>query len=496
MERRAGILLHPTSLPGRFGQGDFGPGADLFLEWMERAGQRVWQILPLGPSGYDRSPYGCTSAFAGNRYLISPEQLESEGFLSPGELPAAPANEWRSGVGDAARWKDELLARCFRRFESDARADQRTAFESFRADPAIERWLPDWTLFSAIKETTSDLRWNQWEASLASRDPSALDAARRRLRDATAFEEFVQFLFFRQWGRVRKEAIRRGISILGDVPFYIDQESADVWAHRELFDLDASGNPTAVSGVPPDYFSESGQRWGSPLFRWDRMEESGFRWWIARLESNLRISDHVRLDHFRGFAAYWSIPASEKTAVHGRWVEGPGKSFLETVRAGIGSLPFVAEDLGMITPDVAELRDSFGLPGMKVLQFAFSSDDSGYLPHRHVPNCVVYTGTHDNDTTRGWFEHAGQEERRRACDYLGSDGREIHWDMIRAAHESVAETAVAPFQDLLGLGSEARLNTPGRAEGNWRWRAPADAFRDDLAARLRRLAELTGRVSP
>jgi 4-alpha-glucanotransferase len=491
MERRAGILLHPTSLPGRFGLGEIGPEADRFLEWLGGAGVSLWQMLPLGPCGYGGSPYGCASAFAGNRYLVSPERLAEEGWVAEGDL----AHDADLGdPGAAAQLRDAVLERAWERLVRRGDAEKTASFEVFRRDAAQAPWLDDWTLFTALKEENTGAPWTEWPAPVARREPDALAAARDRLREAVDREAFVQFLFFRQWDALRRRAAEHGVAIFGDMPIYVAHDGADVWAHRELFELDADGHPTAVSGVPPDYFSETGQRWGTPLYRWDACREQGFAWWIDRFRANLRVADVVRIDHFRGFAGFWAIPASEPTAVAGEWRSGPGAELFDATRAAIGGLPFVAEDLGVITPDVVALRDDLGFPGMRVLQFGFAADDSPHLPHRHVPRCVAYTGTHDNDTARGWYEHASDEERRRARDYTGSDGREFAWDLVRTALASVAETAVVPLQDVLGLASEARLNTPGKAEGNWVWQMAAGSASPDIAARLRRLSALTGRI--
>jgi 4-alpha-glucanotransferase len=487
--RRAGVLLHPTSLPGPFGQGDFGPAAIAFLNWLERAGATVWQVLPLGPCGFAGSPYAAASAFAGNRYLISAEELAQNGWLDLSTAPPLP----ESGDSEQARWKDAVLRSAWEAFRSRATPEDRVDLDRFRTSQT--HWLDDWALYSSLAQRFPGKSWTRWPAALAGREPAALEAARRELTNEIEHECFVQFVFFRQWQGLRRIAAGKGILVLGDLPIYVDAAGADVWANRDLFDLAPDGSPAAVSGVPPDYFSETGQRWGSPLYRWDRLEQDGFRWWIARFRSNLDLADEVRIDHFRGFAACWAIPASEPTAVRGHWRPGPGRKLFDAASRDLGPLPFVAEDLGVITPDVEELRDSLGLPGMRVLQFGFSSDDSPHLPHRHVRRAVVYTGTHDNDTARGWFESAGAEERQRAREYLGADGGEIHWDMIRAALESVADTAIAPFPDVLGLGSEARLNTPGRSAGNWRWRAGSEDFRPELADRFRRLSALTGRAA-
>ena len=487
MQRRFGILLHPTSLPGRFGLGDLGPGADRFLDWMRDAGAALWQVLPLGPCGWGDSPYGAASAFAGNPYLVSPERLAAEGWIDAGALAASPD-------GHPAAFRDGLLDAAWARFQAGAPEERRAAFDAFCADPAQASWLDDWALFRAIRAEYPGRRWTEWPEPLARRDSAALAEARSRLSAVAGRERFAQFLFFAQWDALRRRAAALGVSLFGDMPISVAHDSADVWAHPELFDLDARGEPVAVSGVPPDYFSETGQRWGSPLYRWDRCRDEGWRWWIDRFRANLRLADVVRIDHFRGFAAYWSIAAAEPTAAAGQWRAGPGRAPFDAAREALGELPFVAEDLGVITPDVVALRDGLGFPGMRVLQFGFAEDDSPHLPHRHIGHCVAYTGTHDNDTANGWFAGAPEEERRRAADYTGSGDAGFARALVRTAFASVAGTVVVPLQDVLELGSEARLNTPGTAAGNWRWQAAADALTPERARRLRRLAALTGRA--
>ncbi len=492
-DRYAGVLLHPTSLPGRFGVGDLGPQAERFLEWMQSAGQRLWQVLPLHPAPHG-SPYGASSAFAGNPLLISPERLCEEGLLSPSALEGAP--DFPSDRVDfeaAAEWKRRLLRISWN--ESRERPGVREQLEAFRNAPEQAGWLADWSLFAALERAEERPGgWASWPEDLARRRPEALAAARLRLAGEIAFQDYAQWLFSRQWRRIKAEANRRGIAVVGDVPIYVAHGSADVWARQDLFALDASGRPEFVAGVPPDAFSETGQLWGYPVYRWEQVERDGFSWWIERLRRALSRADVARIDHFRGFAAGWTVPAGSSTAAAGRWTPGPGGKLFEAVRRTLGEVPLIAEDLGIITSDVRELLSSLGIPGMRVLQFGFSQDDSEHLPHRHVPGCVAYTGTHDNDTSRGWFESLSDEERRRALDYLGGDGSRIEWDMIRAACESVARRAIVPLQDVFGLGNEARMNTPGRAVGNWVWRARSEDFTPGRAARLRRLAELTGRL--
>ena len=472
-ERAAGILLHPTSLPGRYGIGDLGPMAERFLEWLASAGQTIWQVLPLGPTGHGASPYGSLSAFAGNPLLISPEKLVEDGLVPGSALAEAPDFPADRVDWDRVReWKERFFRAAWERASGSARV--REALEAFRSAAEQKTWLADWTRFAA-------------------RRTAGPDAGPEKVAEEVEYQEFLQLTFFRQWDRLRWEARRRGISLFGDVPIYISAGSVDIETHRDLFALDESGRAVDVAGVPPDFFSETGQLWGYPLYRWDRMAEDGYRWWIERLRAAFRMTDIVRLDHFRAFAAYWAVPAGEKTAMNGRWLRGPGRKLFDAVRRELGKAPLVAEDLGMITLDVRRLLARLGIPGMKVLQFAFSEADSPYLPHRHVPNAVVYTGTHDNDTTRGWWATLDPEARRRVSAYLGSDGTEIEWDLVRAAYASVADRAIVPLQDVFGLGSEARMNTPAEAEGNWSWRAREEDFRNDRNGRLRELVELTGR---
>lgn len=495
--RRAGILFHPTSFPGPWGIGDLGPGAERFLEWAQSAGQTLWQILPLGPTARGGSPYNALSAFAGNPLLISPELLFEQGLLHREDLEApALGDPERIELDRVAASKLRLLRRSWERARRELRHPIHDAIEPFRTDPLHEHWLEDWIVFAALTARSGSAAWRGWGRGLARRDPSALATARAELQDEMDFQRYLQVLFFQQWSRIRHIAEQRGISILGDVPIYVADDSADVWSHPDFFDLDESLRPRHVAGVPPDYFSKTGQRWGNPLYRWDRMAQNGYRWWIERFRLNLALTHQVRLDHFRGFAGYWQIPASEPTAIHGQWVEGPGFQLFEVVRKELGSLPFIAEDLGTITPDVDALREALGLPGMKVLQFGFGDLDNIHLPHHYVRHMVAYTGTHDNDTTRGWMESLTEPERRRLFDYLGVESPEaIAWACICVIYRSVADLAIAPLQDVLALGSDARMNTPGRKDENWGWRVREDQLTEERAAALRRLAELTGRIS-
>lgn len=493
--REAGILLHPTSLPSRFGIGDLGPGADSFLDWAGSAGLRIWQVLPLGPVGAHDSPYAGLSAFAGNPLLVSPEWLLEEGLLPAAALDGAPdfpAN--RVDFAAVRPFKERILRASFDHARSIG-SSVTAAVERFEASPSQSSWLPDWALFAALRAAHGDAGWTEWPAALVSREEGALDAARKEHADEIAFHVFAQFLFFRQWERVKRAANARGISILGDLPIYVALDSADVWSQRRLFAVDAKGRPERVAGVPPDDFSDDGQLWGHPLYRWDVLAEESFDWWIERVRANLRLADLVRLDHFRGFAGYWEVPAGAASAREGRWATGPGLMLFLAIRHALGDVPIIAEDLGEITDDVRQLLATLGVPGMKVLQFAFGEIDSEHLPHHHVPNAVVYSATHDNDTAAGWYAAAPDWAQERLRDYFGVDGKDPAGVLVRAAYASVADRAVVPLQDVLGLGSEARMNVPGRAHDNWTWRAPKDAFRPEVAARLLRLAELTGRVA-
>jgi len=494
LPRGSGILLHPTSLPGRFGIGDLGPAAEAFVGFLAAAGQRWWQILPLGPTGYGNSPYQSHSSIAGNRLLISPELLAADGLLTPADwrdLPEFPVD--RVAYDDVAVAKDALLRAAFGRFDR-AGAD----FAAFCRRAA--GWLDDYALYMALKRDHGGSAWNDWEPELVARVPAALARQRAELAGEIAYQKFLQFAFDRQWHRLRGLCREHQIGLIGDLPIFVAQDSADVWGRPDLFELDGRGRPTAVAGVPPDYFSATGQLWGNPLYKWAAHAAERYAWWIDRLKGSTDRVDLVRLDHFRGFEAYWEVPADAQTAESGRWRSGPAADFLQAVHEHFGGLPLIAEDLGVITPEVDHLRDSFELPGMRVLQFAFGDDDKAneYLPCRYIPECVVYTGTHDNDTTVGWFHGSEglttqapevvEAERSFVRRYLGTSGREIHWDMIRLALGSVADTAIIPMQDLLGLGSEARMNVPGKAEDNWCWRFRAGA----LDATIRdRLADLT-----
>ena len=503
--RTSGILLHPTSLPGRFGIGELGPEAIRFADFLAAAGQRLWQVLPLGPTGYGDSPYQCFSAFAGNPLLVSLDVLEAEGLLMPADLAETPPfPEHEVDYGAVIEFKRSALARAFARFREHAGPPERDAFQAFCREQAA--WLDDFAVFMAVKAAHGGVAWTEWDREIAARRPEALERWRREKADEIEATRFTQHLFFRQWTELRRHCHARHMKIMGDVPIFVAHDSADVWAHPELFQLDETGRPTVVAGVPPDYFSATGQLWGNPLYRWDEMARTGYSWWIDRFRSTLSIVDLVRLDHFRGFEAYWEIPASAPTAATGQWVKGPGAALFEALRSALGPLPIVAENLGVITPEVEALRERFGFPGMAILQFAFGGDpqSSTFIPHNYSRDRVVYTGTHDNDTVVGWWTSGVgdstrtleevEAEREFARRYMHSDGREIHWDFIRTLLGSVAELAIVPLQDVLGLGSEARMNVPARPSGNWRWRFTAGALTPEVRGRLREMTEDYGRV--
>jgi 4-alpha-glucanotransferase len=484
-ERASGILLHPTSLPGPYGIGDLGPAAYHWIDWLAGTGCKLWQVLPLGPTGYGDSPYQCFSAFAGNPYMVSPDLLLEQGLLKQDDLAGMPEwNPHRVDFGILYRWKPALLEKAFRRFVADP-GGLRLEFDAFCADNVS--WLDDYALFMAIKETHGGGAWGSWPTELRRRVPAALKAARKELNELILRVKFDQFLFFRQWFALRDYAHRKGLRIVGDIPIFVAYDSSDAWSHPDLFFLGEDGLPTVVAGVPPDYFSPTGQLWGNPLYRWDVHKKTGYAWWLARFQAVLKTVDILRVDHFRGFAGYWEIPGDARTAERGRWVPGPGADFFDAIREKLGDLPIIAEDLGEITPDVVALRDQFGLPGMKILQFAFSGPDNPFLPHHYVPNCVAYTGTHDNDTSRGWYEAVPEHEKDFARRYLRVDGSDIAGDLIRAVWASVAVFALTPMQDLLGLGTEARMNYPSKLGGNWEWRLMEAVLSDELQGRLREL---------
>jgi 4-alpha-glucanotransferase len=503
--RASGILLHPTSLPGPLGIGTLGAGAHAFAEWLASAGQRIWQVLPLGPTGFGDSPYQCLSAFAGNHLLLDLPALVESNLLEPRDLDRAirPAGD-AVDFGDVIATHEPLLARVAERFEQTASRAARHAFDAFTQANAA--WLDDFALFMAVKVAHGGAPWTSWAAPIARREPGAVDEWRRRLDLEVRAWRVTQYLFHEQWAALRSRCHALKIRILGDLPIFVAHDSADVWAHPDVFHLEPDGSPAVVAGVPPDYFSATGQLWGNPIYRWDRMAADGYRWWIERFRATLSFVDMVRVDHFRGFDSYWEVDGRATTAIEGRWVEGPGAGLFEAVRDALGELPIVAENLGVITPEVESLRLRFGFPGMAILQFAFGTDPQAptFKPHNYAQDLVAFTGTHDNDTTVGWWTASGaghstrrpedvRRERAYAMAYLNTDGREIHWDFVRAVIASVARVAIVPMQDVLGLGSDARMNAPGRPTGNWRWRMRPDAASAAVSARLRSLGTLYDR---
>jgi len=491
-ERSSGILLHPTSLPSDFGIGDLGAAAYQFVDLLVECQQKLWQICPLGPTGYGDSPYQCFSAFAGNPLLVNFEMLVAEGLLTETDLAHEPFDDHAVDYGRVIQAKTAVLKLAHQHFVNSGSAEQRQAYEAFCQQQAA--WLDDYALFIALKDQHGGAVWNTWETALVKRDPATLATWREKLAAQIAYQKFIQFLFFKQWFAVKAYANSKGLKIIGDVPIFVAFDSVDAWAQPDLFFFDESGHPTYVAGVPPDYFSATGQLWGNPLYRWDVMQAQGYQWWISRFAKTLEIVDIIRVDHFRGFAKYWRVPANETTAINGSWEPGPGVELFRTIEGALGELPIIAEDLGVITEDVVELRQACNFPGMKILQFAFDSGEANdYLPHTYDKNCVVYTGTHDNDTTRGWYEKASAEDQEAVTSYLQSDGQDICWDFIHAAWASVADIAVIPLQDLLGLDSTARMNTPSTLGVNWKWRFTWDMIPAAALTRLKSFTQMYGR---
>ena len=494
-ERAAGVLLHPTALTSRFGIGDLGENSFRYVEWLAEAGVRWWQILPLTPPGAGESPYASLSVFAGNPLLISPEQLIEDGLLDASELEPVPDfTPWAVDYPQVKVYKTRLLELAWKRFQTGVADGLNDHFQTFREAASV--WLDDYALFMSIREAHEHRAWTSWPRQLAVRDDAAIQQWRANHGDRVGFFEFCQFLFFSQWQELHRHANACGVQILGDLPIFASLDSADVWARRDLFKVSPEGQPEVVAGVPPDYFSATGQLWGNPLYRWQRHAEDGYSWWIERLRTTLTLVDALRIDHFRGFAAAWEVPAGDDTALNGSWVPGPGLAFFEQARATLGEVPLVAEDLGEITPDVIELRDQLEMPGMAILQFAFSPEPrSTFLPYRLTNNMVLYTGTHDNNTSVGWYvEDASADEAHFARRYMATDGEEIHWDMIRLALGSVANLAVVPHQDLAGLGSDCRMNTPGHEHGNWQFRIVSWMMDSSIQNRLNDLIEVFGRA--
>ncbi|RMF60663.1 MAG: 4-alpha-glucanotransferase [Calditrichaeota bacterium] len=494
-ERSSGLLLHPTSLPGRYGIGELGKMAYQWVDFLKKASQSIWQILPLGPTGYGNSPYQTVSVFAGNPLMIDLTLLVEWGYLPDHYLENIPRfPEGKVDYDTVIAWKIPLLLETYERYQDKANPEEKKAFEAF-CEKHNSEWLDDFSLFLALKNHFGGKSWHTWDASIKHREPKALEHWKEKLSESVQAQKFLQYLFFKQWEALKKYANEQGVFIFGDIPIYVTYDSADVWAHQELFSLDEQGLPTHVAGVPPDYFSKTGQLWGNPLYNWDAMRENDYQWWKQRIRLMLEMVDLFRIDHFRGFEGYWAVPFGNKTAEHGEWMKGPGAEFFQSLLETFGRLPVVVEDLGIITPEVEALRDQFGFPGMKILQFAFDSGPKNpFLPHNFDKNCVVYTGSHDNDTTVGWFAKARPNEREYCLKYLGGKKEDIAWQFIRLALSSTAMLSIFPVQDILSLGSEARMNLPGEANGNWTWRLKENQLRDEHASRLAELCEIYGRA--
>ncbi len=504
-ERASGILLHPTSFPGPYGIGDLGQEAYRFVDFLKQSGQKLWQVLPLAPTGYADSPYAAFSAFAGNSLLVSPDILLEQELLEPADLQNIPDFEVEQvKYGPVIEWKMALLARSFELFSNSPNPQTQVDLTKFEQENTA--WLEDYALFMAAKSAHGGIVWNEWEPDLALHKSAAVAEWRTKLEREITFQKYIQFLFYRQWLTLKEYANGQGVKIVGDIPIFVAYDSADVWAHPELFYLDEKGHSTVVAGVPPDYFSVTGQYWGNPLYRWDVLAATGYGWWVERFRNAFRLTDLLRLDHFRGFAAFWEVPVNaELTAANGRWVTGPGVAFFQAIKAQLGDQPIIAEDLGVITSDVTAIRETMGFPGMRVLQFAFGAFETDatdpYLPHNFDANTVVYTGTHDNDTTVGWYTSASEQERVNARHYLDLDNAnltppQLAWKLVRLAWASVATTAIVPLQDLLGLGNEARMNFPGTTEHNWAWRYKAGSLDQELKASLLDLSILFARHLP
>lgn len=494
-ERVSGVLCHITSLPSYGGVGDFGPAAYEFVDFLAASKQRLWQVLPLSPTGYGSSPYSALSAFAGNYQLISLEHLVRDGYLAPERIEGLPGHDGPCDFGAVFERKLPLIEEAAANFLDHASEELRQSFQRFTQDNTS--WLTDYAMFSVLRRRFEYKSWNEWPEEFCLRKGESLSRLMTESRRELAVEQVIQFFFDQQWSALRRYCEKKDVRILGDVAIFVSYDSADVWTHPEIFELDEKRNPIRVSGVPPDYFSATGQRWGNPLYKWGLLEERGFDWWVARIRRALALYDSIRLDHFRGFEAYWSIDAEEETAINGHWVKAPGHALFHRLKEIFGELPFIAEDLGLITPEVDELREYFGMPGMRILQFGFSDRGAHlYLPHRMVPNSVVYTGTHDNNTTLGWWrEDATETERRNVQTYLHPiehDGQ-IVWAMVKAAATSVANTCIFPLQDILHLGADCRMNTPSAPTGNWSWRYAPAALHPDFAAQLAAITEITDR---
>ena len=494
-ERSSGILFHPTSLPGKYGIGTLGKEAYAFIDFLKKSRQKLWQIFPLGPTGYGDSPYQSFSSFAGNPYLIDFDLLIEAHLLSEEDLRDVffGDNEEYIDYGAIYNQKYPLLRKAYENFKSSDNHEMKENLEHFKRENAS--WLNDYSLYISLKNHFNGLPWNEWAHDIKNREHGAMEHYRNELADDIEYHNFIQFLFFKQWGDVKRYANENGIKIIGDIPIFVAADSSDAWANPEIFLFDEERKSVKVAGVPPDYFSATGQLWGNPLYNWQKLKETNYSWWVERVRANLSTCDIIRIDHFRGFEAYWAVPYGDDTAINGQWEPGPGIDLFNAIKSQLGELPIIAEDLGLMTQGVIDLREATGFPGMKILGFAFDSgEENDYLPHTYTKNCVVYTGTHDNDTLIGWFQKAKEEDRQFARDYLNSrSDDEIHWDAIRGAWSSVASMAISPVQDFLGLGSEARINTPGVAAGNWQWRLRHGVLTDELAERIAKLTRVYSR---
>ena len=494
-ERSSGILLHPTSLPGKYGIGSLGKEAYKFVDFLKKANQKLWQIFPLGPTGYGDSPYQCFSTFAGNPYLIDFDLLIEQNLLNEEDLRDVDfgGNEEYIDYGAIYNQKYPLLRKAYENFKANENKELKEKLETFKTENSS--WLNDYSLYISLKNHFNGLPWNEWEDDIRTRKEAAINKYKAELANEIEYHNFIQFLFFTQWNNVKKYANDNGIKIIGDIPIFVAVDSSDAWANPEIFLFDPELKPVKVAGVPPDYFSATGQLWGNPLYDWDKLKELNYKWWVDRVKANLSTCDIIRIDHFRGFDEYWAVPYGDKTAENGTWCPGPRTDLFNTIKNELGELPIIAEDLGTMTQGVIDLREATGFPGMKILGFAFDSkEENDYLPHTYTKNCVVYTGTHDNDTLIGWFTKANEDDKQFARNYLNSrSDNEIHWDAIRGAWSSVASMAIAPIQDFLGLGSEARINTPGVAAGNWQWRLKDGVLTDELAERIAKLTKVYSR---
>ena len=494
-ERSSGILFHPTSLPGKYGIGTLGKEAYAFIDFLKKSNQKLWQIFPLGPTGYGDSPYQSFSSFAGNPYLIDFDLLIEAHLLSEEDLRDIffGDNEEYIDYGAIYNQKYPLLRKAYENFKSSDNSEMKGSLENFKRENSS--WLNDYSLYISLKNHFNGLPWNEWPQDIKNRENAAMEHYKNELADDIEYHNFIQFLFFKQWGDVKRYANENGIKIIGDIPIFVAADSSDAWANPEIFLFDKERKPVKVAGVPPDYFSATGQLWGNPLYNWEKLKDTNYSWWVERVRANLSTCDIIRIDHFRGFEAYWAVPYGDDTAINGQWEPGPGIDLFNAIKSQLGELPIIAEDLGLMTQGVIDLREATGFPGMKILGFAFDSgEENDYLPHTYTKNCVVYTGTHDNDTLVGWFQKAKEEDRQFARDYLNSRADdEIHWDAIRGAWSSVACMAISPVQDFLGLGSEARINTPGVASGNWQWRLKQGVLNNELAERIAKLTKIYSR---